>query len=44
MGLTIDVFSNTQGMNALACVVLAALYLFFLWVLYESYWAWGIFD
>lgn len=25
MGLTIDVFSNTQGMNALACVVLAAL-------------------
>ena len=25
-------------------VVLAALYLFFLWVLYESYWAWGIFD
>ncbi|MGN1237775.1 MAG: rod shape-determining protein MreD [Muribaculaceae bacterium] len=25
LGLTIDIFSNTQGMNALACVVAAAL-------------------
>ena len=25
LGLTIDIFSNTPGMNALACVVLAAL-------------------
>ena len=26
LGLTIDIFSNTQGMNALACVVAAALH------------------
>lgn len=25
-------------------VALLALYLFFLWILYESFWAWGIFD
>ncbi len=25
-------------------IALLALYLFFLWILYESFWAWGIFD
>lgn len=24
--------------------VLLALYLFFLWILHESFWAWGVFD
>ncbi|MBR6797172.1 MAG: hypothetical protein IKM45_00585 [Opitutales bacterium] len=25
-------------------IALVALYFFFLWILYESFWAWGIFD